>query len=63
MRDLKIMENIKASYLKKILGISRHRPSRYVYLLTREPFLIEDLRNSLLLPSTDAYNKLLTEIQ
>ena len=48
---------------KKVLGVSKHTPSRYIYLLTREPFLIEDLRYTLLLPSTNAYNKLLAERQ
>lgn len=63
LRDLKVLENIKALYLKKVLGVSKYTPSRYVYLLTREPFLIEDLRYNLLLPSTTAYNKLLAERQ
>ena len=38
-------------------------PSRYAYLLTREPFLIKDLRYALLLPTTDAYDRLLVERQ
>ena len=63
LRDLKTLENVKATYLKKVLGVSKHTPSRYIYLLTREPFLIEDLRYTLLLPSTNAYNKLLAERQ
>ena len=61
MRDLRLMENVKAVYLKKMLSISTYTPSRYAYLLTREPFLVEDLRYALLLPTTNAYNRLLME--
>ena len=57
------MENVKALYLKKTHVFSTYTPSRYAHLLTREPFLIEDLRYAPLLPTTDAYNRLLVERQ
>ncbi|KAJ4432409.1 hypothetical protein ANN_21028 [Periplaneta americana] len=60
-RDLKAGEKVKATYLKRVLGVSKFTPSRLVYVLIREPFLIEDLRYSLILPTTDAYKQLLEE--
>ncbi|KAJ4425952.1 hypothetical protein ANN_27578 [Periplaneta americana] len=60
-KDLRAWENVKATYLKRALGVSKFTSSRLVYILTRESFLIDDLRITLLLPSTDAYEKLLAE--
>ncbi|KAJ4427238.1 hypothetical protein ANN_24856 [Periplaneta americana] len=43
--------------------VSKYTSSRLTYPLTREPYLIEDLRQSLLLlPTTEAYENLLIEI-
>ena len=34
------IEKVKATYLKKVLGLSKYAPSRTVYKLSREQFLI-----------------------
>ena len=46
------IEGVKAKFLKTIMGISKHTRSRLTYELTQEPFLIEELRIKLQLPST-----------
>ena len=56
-RDLKTWEGVKATYLKKALGVSKYTPSRLVYLLASEPYLIEELHYTLLLTRTEAYMK------
>ncbi|PSN30821.1 hypothetical protein C0J52_17327 [Blattella germanica] len=60
-RELEMWEKVKATFLKRALRVSRYTPSRLVYLLAREPFLIEDIRLRQCLPSTDAYQELLRE--
>ena len=62
-RDLKEWERVKATFLKRVIGVSKFTPSRYVYILTREPFLMEDLHYALLLPATEAYRELMAENQ
>ena len=59
--DLLRMENVKARFLKAALGVSKYTRSRLVYELAGEPFLIEDLRWKLNLPSTDSWKKLLED--
>lgn len=59
--DLRIWESVKASFLKRILAVSRFTSSRLVYVLTREQFFLEELRMRYLLPSTKAYEQLLQE--
>lgn len=61
--NLKDLEKVKATYLKRVLGLSRFAPSRIVYELTREPMLLEDLRLQFLLPSTSAYESTVLEHQ
>ncbi|KAJ4447065.1 hypothetical protein ANN_09054 [Periplaneta americana] len=39
--NLKDLEKVKATYLKRVLGLSRFAPSRIVYELTREPMLLD----------------------
>jgi hypothetical protein len=51
-KDLARIEGVKTKFLKTIMGISKHTRSRLTYELTREPFLIEELRTKLHLPST-----------
>ena len=53
---------MKATYLKRITGVSRYTPSRLVYLLTQETFLIQDLKYQMLLPHTAAYEDLLKDL-
>jgi hypothetical protein len=43
------------------MGISKYTRSRLAYELTREPFLIEELRTKLQLPSTKNAEAHLTE--
>lgn len=59
--DLATMEKVKASYLKRILCVSKFTASRLVYELASECFLIEVLRSRLLLPSTAASDQLLRQ--
>lgn len=60
--NLADMERVKASYMKRVMCLSKHAPSRLTYILAREPYLIEELRYRLLLPSTDAYERLHQEL-
>lgn len=62
-KELSTWENVKALYLKRILGVSKYTPSRLVYLLARETFLIQDIRTRMLLPNTAAYEDLLKDLQ
>jgi hypothetical protein len=58
--SLKMLESVKATYLKKALRVSRFTPLRLVSVLARECLLIEDLRCR---PHTDAMNKIVTQRQ
>ena len=62
LRQLQDLENLKPRYLKRILGVSKFSLSRFVYVLARETFLIEDLRTQMLLQHTPAYEELLREL-
>lgn len=62
-KNLQDIENVKATYLKRVLCLSKYTKSRLCYELTREPFYIEDLRYQLLLPSTTAYQELLADLE
>jgi hypothetical protein len=57
VNNLIILENVKAMYLT---CLSRFKASWLAYTMAREPFLIE-LRNKLLLLSTDTFEKLLNK--
>lgn len=59
--DLHTLENVKARFLKAALGVSKYSLSRLVYVLTRETFLIEELRTKLDLPATPSWKKALDE--
>ena len=61
--NLKQIENLKSRMLKKVLCVSKYTPSRLVYMLTKETFYIEDLRLDLSLPTSEAYQSLLKELQ
>ncbi|KAJ4435118.1 hypothetical protein ANN_23693 [Periplaneta americana] len=50
--DLAKLENVKARFLKRVLGVEKQSPTRIVYVLAKEIFFIEDLRLELMLPST-----------
>jgi hypothetical protein len=52
MGGTRVLLAVKAKFLKTIMGISKRARSRLIYELTREPFLIEELRTKLQLPST-----------
>ncbi|PSN49960.1 hypothetical protein C0J52_08770 [Blattella germanica] len=41
--DLKRLEKVKASYLKKVPGVARNTKSRLAYELTREMTFLEDI--------------------
>ena len=59
--DLARLEKVKARFLKRALGVGKYAPSRLVYELARESFFIEDIRNTMLLPTTGPYQELLEE--
>ena len=61
--NLKQIENLKSRMLKKVLCVSKYTPSRLVYMLTKETFYIEDLKLDLSLPTSEAYQSLLKELQ
>ncbi|PSN45229.1 hypothetical protein C0J52_07011 [Blattella germanica] len=62
-KDLSMWKSIVANYLKRILGVSKYIPFRFVYLLAKETFLIQDIRNQMLLPNTAGYEELQKELQ
>ena len=62
-QSLEKLEKLRATYLKKVLCLSKYTPSRLVYVLAREPFYIEELRLKFLLPTTPTYQDLLRELQ
>ncbi|PSN52113.1 hypothetical protein C0J52_04342 [Blattella germanica] len=57
------MERIKASFLKKALGLSKFTPSRITYLLSKEPFYLEELRLQRLLTATRPYKTVMQEME
>lgn len=63
VENLTTLERVKATYIKKAIGVSKTTRSRLVYLLARESFLIEDLRTNLMLPNTSASARLLKTLQ
>ena len=44
-RQLQELESLKPRYLMRVLGVSKFPLSRYVYVLARETFLIENMRS------------------
>ena len=62
-QSLEKLEKLKATYLKRVLCLSKYTPSRFIYVLAREPFYIEELRLKFLLPAMPAYQDLLRELQ
>ena len=54
---------MKAIYLKRVLGVSEHTRSRLVYELAKETLFVEDLKTSLMLPTTTAYKDALRELK
>lgn len=61
-KNLEALEKVKALYIKRAIAVSKTTRSRLVYLLAREPFLIEDLRILLPLPNTKASEKSLQNL-
>ena len=61
-KQLLELEKIKARYLKRVLGVSQYTQSRLVYELAKETFFAEDLKTSLMLPTTTAYKDALLEL-
>lgn len=62
-KQLQELESLKPRFLKRALGVSKFALSRYVYVLARETFLVEDLRTQLLLPSTPPCEELLRDLR
>jgi hypothetical protein len=50
---------MKATFIKRALCLSRFTASQLAYTMVGDPFLAEELKNDLLLPSTDAFKTLL----
>ena len=55
--NLQCIEKVKATYLKRVLCLSKYTRSRLVYEMCRELSLLEELGLNLLLPSTSAYEE------
>jgi len=62
LKQLLELEKMKARYLKRVLMVSQHTRSRLVYELAKETFFVEDLKTSLMLPTTTAYKDALREL-
>lgn len=58
LKDVQLLENVKARFLKITLEISKYTPSRLAYQLAKETFLMEDLRYRLLMSSTENSSQL-----
>lgn len=61
--NLRDVERVKASFLKRAMCLSKYTPSRLTYVLARETYAIEDIRLRMMLPNTRAYEGLLQELQ
>ncbi|PSN43107.1 hypothetical protein C0J52_10475 [Blattella germanica] len=62
VKQLEELERVNVRYLKRMLGVPQNSRSRLVYQLTRETFLIEDLRCELKLPANTDYKQLIQDI-
>ena len=62
-KQLSELENLKARFLKRALGLSKYTASRLVYVLARETLLLDDLRLKLLLPCTESLQVILRELE
>lgn len=56
-KNMEMIEKMEASFFIRVLCLSWYTPSCLVYILAKEVFLIEDLRNQLQFPSTNASTK------
>jgi hypothetical protein len=61
-KQLLELEKMETRYLKRVLGVSQQTRSRLVYELAKETFFVEDLKTSLMLPTTTAYKDALREL-
>jgi hypothetical protein len=61
-RNLRDIERVKSTFLKRAMCLSKHTPSRLTYVLARETYAIEDIRQKWLLPNTAAYVDLVQEV-
>ena len=59
--DMERIEKVKARFLKRALGAGKSAPNRYMYLLARETYFIEDLRIEMTLPSNKSYNEVIAQ--
>jgi hypothetical protein len=53
-RNLRDIGRVKSTFLKRAMCLSNHTPSRLTYVLARETYAIEDIRQKWLLPNTAA---------
>ena len=61
VNDLERIEKVKASFMKRVMGVGMNAPSRMAYVLMGELFLIEEIRLSGMLPTTKTYQDLITK--
>ena len=59
VKDLERIGKVKASFMKRVMGVGMNAPSRMAYLLMGELFFIEGIRLSGMLPTTKPYQDLL----
>jgi len=59
VKDLERIGKVKASFMKRVMGVGMNAPSRMAYLLMGELFFIEEIRLSGMLPTTKPYQDLL----
>jgi hypothetical protein len=59
--QLHLLDKVKPTFLKRVLGVSRYSRNRIVYLVCGTPTLVEDLKTTFRLETTPAYERFLLE--
>ena len=57
--DIALLDRIKPTFLKRVLGLHRSALNRFVYLLVDTPLYVEELTKQFGLRETEAYTKFL----
>ena len=62
-KQLESIEGVKSRFLKRAMGLSKHTPSRLVYVMARENFLIEEIGWKHLLPKTEEVKEVIRKMK
>jgi hypothetical protein len=63
LENLRQIESVKTTFLKRLMGISKHSRNRITYLLTGCKPFVQDIQELFQLEKTDAYLALVEEIE